>query len=139
ERARRFLVQSMMAINGVFGKEKGGFSYSDSYSRNGHEARVNRWLNLPERLTLVVERLRAVRIENKDAKKLLNRYLHRPATLIYLDPPYLGDRSNGYNHDAKDEKFHVDLLNMANSANCMIFISGYQNDLYSSLLSEKRG
>src|SRR5262245_46025276 len=29
EKARRFLVQSMMAINGVFGEEKGGFSYSD--------------------------------------------------------------------------------------------------------------
>src|SRR5688500_14324847 len=34
ERARLFLVQSMMAINGVFGEERGGFSYSDSYTRH---------------------------------------------------------------------------------------------------------
>ena len=32
ERARRFLISSMMAINGVFGEEKGGFSYSNSWN-----------------------------------------------------------------------------------------------------------
>lgn len=139
ERARRFLVQSMMAINGVFGEEKGGFSYSDSYTRNGHEARVNRWINLPERLALVVARLKDVRIENKDANKLIKRYLNRPATLIYLDPPYLGERTNGYSIDANVEEFHVELLELANQAQCMIFISGYENKLYNTMLSEKRG
>ncbi|MFT3749071.1 MAG: DNA adenine methylase [Agriterribacter sp.] len=139
ERARRFLVQSMMAINGVFGEEKGGFSYSDSYVRNGHEARVNRWNNLPERLSFVVERLKDVRIENKDAKKIMQRYLNRPATLMYLDPPYLGERTNGYTKDAKDKEFHTELLNLANDAKCMIFISGYENDLYNAMLSEKKG
>src|SRR5258708_9692777 len=41
ERARKFLIQAMMAVNGVFGKERGGFSYSQSYSRNSRDARVN--------------------------------------------------------------------------------------------------
>jgi DNA adenine methylase len=139
ERARRFLVQSMMAINGVFGEERGGFSYSDSYSRTGHDARVNRWNNLPERLKLVVGRLKKVRIENKDARKLIKRYLHRPATLMYLDPPYLSDRTNGYNKDANDEKFHEELLKLSNRAKCMIFISGYENKIYDSMLTEKKG
>jgi DNA adenine methylase len=139
ERARRFLVQSMMAINGLFGEAKGGFSYSDSYSRNGHDARVNRWNNLPERLKLVVTRLKKVRIENKDAIKLLKRYINRPATLVYLDPPYLGNRSNGYSKDANDEKFHEELLMLSNKAKCMIFISGYENDLYETILSEENG
>lgn len=139
ERARRFLVSSMMAINGVFGEERGGFSYSDSYARNGHEARVNRWHNLPERLANVAERLRNVRVENKDAKDLLQQYLHRPATLVYLDPPYLADRTNGYNHDENNPEFHRELLNLANRAHCMIFISGYANDLYDKLLTSKKG
>lgn len=139
ERARRFLVQAMMAVNGIFGDEKGGFSYSDSYSRNGHDARVNRWNNLPERLTSVAERLKGARIEKKDAKKLIQRYLNRPATLIYLDPPYLGERTNGYNNDANDEKFHKELLELADTAKCMIFISGYENKIYNSILTEKRG
>src|SRR5438046_9499230 len=33
ERARRFFVSAMMAVNGSFGDEKGGFSVSNSYSR----------------------------------------------------------------------------------------------------------
>jgi DNA adenine methylase len=139
ERARRFLVQSMMAINGVFGEAKSGFSYSDSYSRSGIEARVNRWNNLPDRLKLVVQRLKAVRIERKDAIKLIERYINRPATLLYLDPPYLGDRASGYNRDANNDDFHVKLLNLANEAKSMIFISGYENDLYNSILTKKRG
>lgn len=139
ERARRFLVQSMMAINGIFGEERGGFSYSDSYSRNGHDARVNRWNNLPERLTQVVTRLKGIRIENRDARMLLKKYINRPATLVYLDPPYLGDRTNGYVEDANDENFHKELLKISNKAKCMIFISGYENTLYNLMLTEKRG
>ncbi|MDD5362087.1 MAG: DNA adenine methylase [Ignavibacteria bacterium] len=139
EKARRFLVQSMMAINGIFGEERGGFSYTDSYTRNNHDARVNRWNNLPDRLKLVVKRLKDVRIENKDARKLILRYINRPATLIYLDPPYFADRTNGYNNDANDECFHKELLVLINNAKCMIFISGYENELYSQYLSSKRG
>jgi DNA adenine methylase len=139
EEARRFLVQSMMAINGVFGDERGGFSYSDSYSRNNHDARVNRWNNLPSRLKAVIERLKSVRIENKDARLILKRYINRPATLVYLDPPYLGERTNGYRIDAKDEKFHKELLTLANKAKCMIFISSYENQLYDTILTTKRG
>ncbi len=139
ERARRFLVQSMMSINSVFGAARSGFSYSDSYCRNGQEARVSRWNNLPERLNLVVKRLKKVRIENKDALKVFNRYLDRPGTLVYLDPPYLGDRTNGYNKDANDLEFHQKMLKMANNATCMIFISGYENPLYTAMLQEKDG
>ncbi len=139
ERARLFLVQSMMAINGLFGEDRGGFSHSDSYSRGGKEARVSRWYNLPERLTEVTERLRSVRIENKNALKLLESYIDRPATLVYLDPPYIGDRTSGYTLDATTIEFHTNLLKMASKAKCMIFISGYQNTLYDSILTEKKG
>jgi DNA adenine methylase len=139
ERARLFLVKSMMAINGAFGDSKGGFSYSDSYSRNNKEARVNRWNNLPDRLDKVVGRLKDVRIENKEAKKLIERFIDRPATLIYLDPPYLAERVNGYEIEANDYNFHLDLLNLICTSQAMIFISGYKNELYSKLLTEEKG
>ena len=139
ERARRFLISSMFAINGVFGDDEGGFSYSDSFTRNGREARVSRWYNLPERVANVVERLRSVRIENKDATDLFVQYLQRPATLVYIDPPYLGERTNGYNHDEKSPEFHRKLLGLANRAHCMVFISGYSNHLYDELLTHERG
>lgn len=139
EKARQFLVKSMMAINGAFGESKGGFSYSDSYSRNSMEARVNRWNNLPERLEKVVQRLKKIRIEQKDAKKLLERFANRPASLIYLDPPYLANRLKGYQNEANDPNFHLDLLNAANKSKAMIFLSGYENELYSDLLTERKG
>ena len=69
ERARRFLVRAMMSINGVLGKSKGGFSFTNSYSRTGKEARVNRWSNYPKRLEKVVNRLRDIRVESVDGIK----------------------------------------------------------------------
>ena len=68
ERARRFLVEAMMSINGVLAGNKGGFSYSNSYKRSEKEARVSRWQNFPDRLRKVADRLRDARIERLDAK-----------------------------------------------------------------------
>jgi DNA adenine methylase len=100
EQARRFLVASMMTVNGAMGSNGNGvkhsrFSYSQSYARNGQEARVSRWNALPARLRKVVDRLKHVRIEHRDARQLLKMFLNRPATLVYLDPPYLMDRNHG--------------------------------------------
>jgi len=139
ERARRFLVATMMTVNGANGGKNAGFSFSQSYSRGGHEARVNRWYKLPERLELVAERLRNVRIENRDAREIVTMFADRPATLIYLDPPYNIDRKQRYTMDIVDENFHSDLLNRCCDSKSMIFISGYDNDLYDSVLTPEGG
>ncbi|MGO9246361.1 MAG: DNA adenine methylase [Verrucomicrobiia bacterium] len=139
ERARRFFVAAMMAINGSFGEAEGGFSFSNSYARRGMEARVSRWRTMPEYLVLVAERLHRVRIENRDALKLLDDFINRPATLVYLDPPYLGDRKAGYEHDQNSEEYHERLLKVAVRAKCMVFISGYESDLYNDYLTRARG
>lgn len=139
ERARRFFISAMMAVNGSFGPAKGGFSTSNSYSRNGMEARVSRWRGMPEYLLTVVDRLRQVRVENKDALVLFKEFSKRPASLVYLDPPYLGERQLGYDHDENSEKYHEALLKAAVRANCMVFISGYANDLYNDYLTSASG
>jgi DNA adenine methylase len=139
ERARRFLIATMMTVNGTVGGSRCGFSYSQSYSREGREARVNRWYNLPERLAGVVDRLRNVRIENRDARELLEMFADRPATLVYLDPPYFVKREHGYVIDANDEEFHRELLAVCRKARCMILLSGYDNPLYRRMLRTKDG
>ncbi len=139
ERARRFLVEAMMSINGITGVAKGGFSYSNTYSRSGKEARVNRWKNYPLRLQQVANRLKDTRIESVNATDLLSKFVNRPATLVYIDPPYIMDRQAGYAHDANDEAFHLELLKLCNRSKCMILISGYANDLYNDCLSTSRG
>ncbi|MBW3596895.1 MAG: DNA adenine methylase [Planctomycetes bacterium] len=139
ERARRFLVRTMMIVNGSVDGTKNGFSYSQSYARQHREARVNRWYNLPDRLKAVVERLRGVRIECRDARELMEAFVDRPATLVYLDPPYFTKRRHGYVIDAKDEDFHRALLQVCLDSRCMILLSGYDNKLYRSLLTKKAG
>ena len=139
ERARRFLVATMMTVNATYGGQNCGFSFSQSYARQGKEARVNRWYNLPDRLKSVVERLRGVRIENRDACELLEMFADRPATLVYLDPPYYVKRELGYVIDANDFDFHSNLLAICRKARCMLLISGYENDLYSQLLRPEDG
>ncbi len=140
EQARKFLVATMMTINGAIGaSNSSGFSFSQSYARGGREARVNRWYNLPERLAKVVERLKSVRVENRDARELLKMFSDRPATLVYLDPPYFITRRQEYAIDAKDEPFHKELLKICCKARCMILLSGYDSDLYKRTLSRKKG
>ncbi len=143
EQARRFLVKTMMAVNATVGSTRCGFSFSQSYSRGGREARVNRWYNLPIRLERVVERLRGVRVENRDACELLEMFVEmfadRPATLMYLDPPYFTKRRHGYTIDARDRKFHEELLARCLKAQCMLLISGYENELYDGILTAQGG
>lgn len=139
ERARRFLVTSMMTVNGTQQNSRCGFSFSSSYVRQGTEARVSRWNNLPGRLAEVAERLRHVRVENRDARDLLEMFLKRPATLVYLDPPYFVKREHRYVIDANDEGFHRDLLKLCCRAKCMILLSGYDTPLYNKMLTTKGG
>lgn len=142
ERARRFLVLSMMTVNGTSKSAttgRAGFSYSLSYARGGREARVNRWFNLPERLALVVDRLRGVRVENRDALDLIDMFSDRPNTLMYLDPPYFTKREHSYAVDANDRDFHERLLLKCRAADCMMLISGYNEEIYNDLLSAEHG
>lgn len=139
ERARRFLAGTMMTVNSTVSGSRSGFSFSSSFTRGGMEARVCRWHNLPERLSRVAERLRSVRIENRDARRLLEMFLDRPATLIYLDPPYFVKRVHRYVIDANDLEFHRELLRLCCRAKCMILLSGYDTSLYNEMLLPKHG
>jgi DNA adenine methylase len=69
----------------------------------------------------------------------MEMFLKRPATLMYLDPPYFADRTNGYSVDNFDINFHVRMLETASKSKCMIFISGYNNELYNSILTRTSG
>ena len=139
ERARRFLVRAMMAVNGAQGSKRGGFSRSDSYARESTEARVNRWRRYPERLRRVIERLRRVRIEERNAIDLLREHSNRPGSLVYLDPPYLGERAEGYaDETGGSQAHHTTLLGHARTSKCMIMLSANAHPLYEKALGQKR-
>ena len=86
-----------------------------------------------------MQRIREVRIENRDAVQLLKEFSNRPATLVYIDPPYLTKRSAGYTVDIDNDQFHINLLHQANVSKCMILVSSYESTMYSQLLSKANG
>jgi nucleoside 2-deoxyribosyltransferase len=72
-----------------------------------------------------------------DATQYLNKLAVDQKTLIYADPPYLPctrKRSRVYRFDYTDED-HEKMIECLLQKRCMVMISGYESDLYSSLLS----
>lgn len=72
-----------------------------------------------------------------DAAQYLSGLPVDQETLIYADPPYLPStrkRSRVYRFDYTTED-HERLIDCLLQKRCMVMISGYESDLYSSLLS----
>lgn len=92
------------------------------------------WMNLPDKIFLIAERLRGVQIECQPAIKLIRRF-HHSNVLIYCDPPYVLSTRRGkqYRYEM-DEKDHAELLCFLQQHPGPVLISGYDTDLYSRLL-----
>lgn len=93
ERARRLIIRSFMG----FGSNAHALT-NRGHQSTGFRSKSNRsgttpaqdWWHLPDTLPAVAERMRGVVIEHRDAFKILERH-DTPATLHYVDPPYMHD------------------------------------------------
>lgn len=130
ERARRFYVSSWMGFGGGRARWRQGWRYqvragtlwkpsAESFTELDH-------------LYQVVDRLRGVQIECRDASDVIRR-CDAPTTLFYLDPPYIhSSRSKWldvYAVEMSDDN-HRDLATLARSLEGMVLVSGYPSDLY---------
>ncbi|MEN5278904.1 DNA adenine methylase [Brucella sp. TWI432] len=133
ERARQLVIRSFM-----------GFG-SNGHSRvTGFRANSNRsgttpahdWANYPEALTAIIERLRGVVVENRDAKRVMATH-DSADTLHYVDPPYVfetrSDPSKDYAHEMTDDD-HAELLDFLQGLAGMVVLSGYPSALYDDAL-----
>lgn len=59
-----------------------------------------------ERLKVLAERMRGVRIENRDALFLLDKVRDKENIVIYCDPPYYTSNNKGF------KKFHIDIIDL---------------------------
>jgi DNA adenine methylase len=137
ERARRTIIRSYQGFG----------SAGATFQSTGFRANSNRsgttpahdWANLPKSLDAIIERLRGVVIENRPAMDVMTQHDSKEA-LHYVDPPYVLDtRSNGqntkcYQHELTNSD-HVELCQHLSSLKGMVVLSGYQNEIYDSLLS----
>lgn len=121
----------------------GGFKDFAPITRNRLRRRINEqvsaWLNSVDGLPAVATRLRRVAILNGDAIDVI-RTQDGPATLFYLDPPYLGRTratADAYHHEMT-EADHRELLAAIKKCRGMVMLSGYPNSLYETELSAWR-
>jgi DNA adenine methylase len=133
ERARRTIIRSFMGFgsNGVH--QKTGFR-SNSNRLGTTPARD--WVNYPDALLAVVERLRGVVVLNRDASEVMAAH-DGPDTLHYVDPPYVfetrGDTSHDYAHEMTDNQ-HADLLRFLKTLKGKVVLSGYPHPAYDAAL-----
>lgn len=137
EMARRLVIRSFM-----------GFGSNGHNKLTGFRANSNRsgttpahdWINYPESLAALVERLRGVTVENKDAKAVMAQH-DGADTLHYVDPPYVmatrADEGSDYAFEMADDQ-HVEMLTFLRGLRGMVVLSGYPCNLYDNALSDWR-
>lgn len=144
ELARRLVVRSFMGFgsNAHNGRSTG---FRANSNRSGTTPAQD-WANYPDALPALIERLRGVVIENRDALAVMLAH-DGPETLHYVDPPYMAEtRSPANKYDLKyrmyrhelDDEAHAKLLDALQELSGMVVLSGYSAPLYERALSDWR-
>lgn len=136
ENARRTIIRSFMG----FGSAATNRNHSTGFRSRSHRTTSTAgsdWINYPDSLDSIGERLRGVIIERRDAFDLI-KYHDSDESLFYVDPPYLHDTRHAgsercYAHEM-DTAGHERLLGMLKRVKGMVVLSGYDHDLYNDCL-----
>lgn len=135
EQARRTLIRAFMGFGsaGASGQVTG---FRANSNRSGTTP-AHDWMNFPDHLRAVVQRLRGVVIENRDALDVM-RHQDGLDTVHYVDPPYvhetrhMRERSQAYKHEMTDEQ-HRDMAEVLASLCGTVVLSGYRCPLYDEI------
>ena len=146
EIARRTVTRSFMG----FGSDSTAGHYRTGFRSNATRmgtTPARDWVNYPDALRAIVERLDGVTVEQRPALTVMRQYDNADA-LHYIDPPYLSStRSSGnrrrcgpgteawhvYRHELTDEE-HAELLTGICQLEGMVALSGYPSALYDDAL-----
>lgn len=135
ERARRTLVRSFMGF-GSAGVTKQVTGFRANTSRSYSTPAMN-WRDYPDHLRALIERLRGVVIENREALDVMRAH-DGDDTVHYVDPPYVHEtrhhrtRAPAYRHELTDEQHRV-LASTLRELRGMVVVSGYRCRLYDEL------
>lgn len=143
EKARRLIVRSFMGFGspGAMGRSTG---FRATSNRSGTTPAQD-WMNLPEALPEVIERLRGVVVESRPAMQLMADR-DGPDTLHYVDPPYLPETRGLGNPFCSKHKYrheltagdHAELLAFLRTLRGAVVLSGYPSTLYDEALPDWR-
>jgi DNA adenine methylase len=110
---------------------------SRNRTRRGMSEQASAWLNAVDGLPAVHDRLRRVVILNRPALEVILQQ-DGPKTLLYLDPPYLGETRAAkevYAHEMSHAD-HRELLSLLRQCKGKVLLSGYRRTLYDTLLAD---
>lgn len=136
ERARRLVIRSFMGFGSNATHKLSGFRANST--RSGTTP-AHDWINYPEALAAVVDRLRGVTVMHRDASAVMRQH-DGPQTLHYVDPPYLPetrDAGGDYAHEMS-EADHIALLATLREMEGAVVLSGYPSPLYDDALHDWR-
>jgi DNA adenine methylase len=131
EQARRTVSRSFMGFGSNSHNRATGFRSNSN--RSGTTPAMD-WRHYPDELGAIIERLRGVVIENRDALEVLQIH-DGPATLHYVDPPYLTetrDAGTDYRFEM-DEAAHIRLAEVLHGLEGAVIVSGYPSPLYEDI------
>ena len=133
ERALNFYIRLNMGHGFRTNGEKVGWK-NDVQGRERSYA-SQEWCRLPEKIMQAAERLRGVQIDNRPALELIPHFNYKNV-LIYCDPPYMLETRHGkqYRHEM-DDNDHEALLDVLLKHKGYVVISGYDTELYNSMLA----
>lgn len=133
ERARRLIIRSFMGFGSNGTHRKTGFR---SNSNRSGTTPAHDWVNYPDALARVIERLQGVCVLNRDAKDVMLGH-DGPQTLHYVDPPYVlstrSDDGADYAHEMTDAD-HIELLTFLRTLKGKVVLSGYPHPAYDAAL-----
>lgn len=139
ERAMRLLIRAWFGMGTSAATRDSGTGRPNTGFRSATKIRGNQpaldWARFPRPLAAIVDRLRGVVIEQKDAFTLIAK-MDGPDALLYVDPPYLpetrDDARPDYRHELTRED-HGRLAEVLKAAQGKVVLSGYDSSFYEDL------
>jgi DNA adenine methylase len=127
ERARRVWVCLTQGRTGTLRNTGWRFDASD----NASISMPGRLSGYVSRMEAVAGRLASVSLECRPGLDVITAYGSKRRTLLYVDPPYLGEvRMRNYRHEMEGEDEHRALAEALHSCAATVVVSGYASDLY---------
>lgn len=134
ERARRYFIKSQLGY-GANGSQNNHYGCSFDWKMYGSNFyKVDNFNLKIQRLSKIVEKLRHIQIENRDALELFDK-VNMKGNIVYFDPPYLlslRKSKKRYMHEVADS-FHEQLASKIQDAKCFVAISGYDSPMYDDI------
>lgn len=144
EQARRLVLRSFAGHGGSLRRQnRDGTVQRTGFRRGscgtGGRSTCGDWHNLPDGFRRIIERMRGVCIEHRDALQVMADH-DSPSTLHYVDPPYVhatrardaGGTHRAYRFEMTDEQ-HGQLAQCLKSLQGLVVLSGYRCELYDAL------